>query len=103
MESGSYFDSKPLFSLLPPVQLHSYGLSRARRHPFDAVIAGHGHGFRRHVNFEKRPRAWDERIFFDDALVNFHTQAWTPRHNQVTTLDGERLAQNFIRERERIH
>ena len=43
--------------------------------PLHAVISGHGHGFRRRINPEKRPRAGNEWIILDDAFVNFHAEA----------------------------
>jgi len=43
-------------------------------HPLLSVIASHRKGFRRRINRRERPRAGDERIFLDDALVHFYAE-----------------------------
>src|SRR5262249_29677179 len=76
---------------------------RNRRNPLDAVIACDSHRFRRGIDLEKRPWPWNERVFLDHALVDLHTETRTLGHDQIAAIELQRLAQNFVRQREWIH
>src|SRR5207245_636146 len=61
------------------------------------------HRFARGIYPEERPGPGDERILFDDALIDLHAETGSAGKDEIALLDGERLAQDFVRERKGIH
>src|SRR5687768_5228510 len=72
--------------------------SRVSLGPLHAVVARHRDRLRGAVDPEEGPRARDERVLLDDALVDLDAQPWPLRNLEDALADVERLLQDLVRQ-----
>ena len=67
------------------------------------MVPVHGERLGRRVDVKNRPGPGDERVPIHRGLVDLHSDAGGVGHDKAAVFNVQRLGQDFVRDRKRVH